>query len=269
MYLRFFSYGRKLFLLVLIVFSVCFSTVSRAEIIVDAMLSYWHTGPAMTTKIVSADVNDPTPNPCYGDDSCIMYVKFDRVGGGNGIAQPTYYRMYNFKTMGEIGAELYRIGAVGREQTIGNTSTSVKCIYFGYQSRSSGNGPLPGSPCRAPIINPSQCYFDQGSANIDYGVVSADRLNGLIAQTALYVSCTQDLRVKIISAEESMGTVNLRPDGSLKAKITVNDAPLSNGYTFTATPAGTALNIKSELISLGEIPPGDFYGSTVVVISPA
>lgn len=267
MQVRFFYYGRKLFLLALISFCVCFSTLSHAAIIVEAMLSYWHTGTAMTAKIISADVNDSTPNPCYGNDTCSVMVRFYRNDGGTGGGYK-YNRMDKFKTVGEIGAELYRIGAVGKEELIGNASTSIKCIYFGYQS-SWGIGAMPGSPCRAPIINSSQCYFDKGSANIDYGVVSADRLNGLIAQTVLYASCTQDIRVKIISAEESMGTVNLRPDGSLKAKITVNGAPLSNGYTFTATPAGTALNIQSELIALGDIPPGDFYGSTVVVISPA
>ncbi|KYQ98600.1 hypothetical protein AWY96_08735 [Serratia plymuthica] len=273
MYLRFFYYGRKLFLLVLIAFSVCFSTVSRADFVMDSVLTV-DTGQKSTLKykIASADVNDPTPNPCYQRNDCSMAVTW-YYSGGSGFGQVYNASQYSFvagsKTLGDIGAALYRLGVVGNESWQDLYGNNVRCIYFGYVKGSGGFGRFPGQSCHQVSIDPAQCYFDTGSASINYGVVSADRVNGQIAQTVIHASCTQDIRVKVISAQASGSMVNLRPDGRLNAKITINDAPMSDGYTFTATPAGTALNIKSELIASGEIPPGDFYGNAVVVITLA
>lgn len=273
MQVRFIYYGRKLFLLALIAFCVCFSTVSRADFVVEGVLTVGAVGKASTLKykIASADVNDPTPNPCY-QKGCLMAVTWFHSGGSSFSQRygPGGF-VSDSKTLGEIGAALYRMGDVGKEMRSDVYGTSLSCIYFGYKMDGISGGFLrfPGQSCHQVSVDPAQCYFETGSANINYGVVRADRVNGQIAQTVIHASCTQDIRVKVISAQASGSMVNLRPDGRLKAKITINDAPMSNGYTFTATPAGTALNIKSELIASGEILPGDFNGSAVIVITLA
>lgn len=264
---------KRIFYLVML-FS--FSTFSHSEIITDAVFTYVPNGTSIYTyKVTSADVNDTTPNPCYKVTTCSMAVAWLYMPGatGNGSGQK-YQALYNpwissSKTMGEVGAALYSAGIVGREGIVGAKDIPMRCIFFGYMLNGGSYFTLPGVKCRPPTVEPTQCHIDESNMNIDYGVVNSDRANGLVAQTVIHASCTQDMRIKVIDATGGGSTVNLRPDGSLKAKITINDAPMATGYSFTATPSGTALNINAELVASGDVLPGDFNGVAILVIAPA
>ncbi|KYG17281.1 hypothetical protein D3C81_37320 [compost metagenome] len=248
-----------------------FSAFSHAEIITDGVYTpniklykFW---------ITSADVNDTTPNPCYKVTTCAMMVAWYDVTGYFNWNTSKYENRYfpwvsSSKTMGEVGSALYKnnkIGFVGISGVLG----PIRCQYFGYMLNGGAPSPLPGTTCRPATVDPAQCHIDESNMNIDYGIVHSDRANGLVAQTVIHASCTQDMSIKVIDATGVGSTVNLRPDGSLKAKITINGVPMATGYSFTATPSGTALNIKAELVSSGDVLPGYFNGVAILVISPA
>ncbi|MEE4411558.1 MULTISPECIES: MrpH family fimbial adhesin [unclassified Serratia (in: enterobacteria)] len=250
-----------------------FSPLLHAEIITDAVYIYQFPTSIYKYKITSADVNDTTANPCYKVTTCGIAVQWTYMSGGGNWGK--LYRAYqypwisNSKTMGDLGSALYANGLIGSEYIWGVTNSPMKCIYLGYVLSGGAFTPLPGVRCRSPTVDPALCHIEEGNMNIDYGAVNADRANGLVAQTVIHASCTQDMRIRVVDGTGAGSTVNLRPDGSLKAKITINGVPMYTGYSFTATPAGTALNIQAELIASGEVLPGDFNGVAVLVIAPA
>ncbi|WP_199638687.1 hypothetical protein JEM67_26235 [Serratia sp. PAMC26656] len=249
-----------------------FSAVSHAEIIVEGVYTPLPSTSIYEYNIASADVNDTTLNPCYKVATCSMMVAWYFVGGGNSWGAKYDNRYYPWvsssKTMGEVGSALYKNNIIGRKGRSG-VSGPLRCQFFGYMLNGGTPLRLPGTFCRPTTIDPAQCHIDESNMNIDYGIVHSDRANGLVAQTVIHASCTQDMSIKVIDATGVGSTVNLRPDGSLKAKITINDVPMATGYSFTATPSGTALNIKAELVASGDVLPGDFNGIAILVISPA
>lgn len=250
-----------------------FSAFSHAEIIVEGVYTPRPSTSIYDYNIASADVNDTTSNPCYKVSTCSMMVAWYYAGNSSYNWGNTYENRYypwvsSSKTMGEVGSALYKnniIGSKGRSGVAG----PIRCQFFGYMPNGGWPLRLPGTRCRPATIDPAQCHIDESNMNIDYGIVHSDRANGLVAQTVIHASCTQDMSIKVIDATGVGSTVNLRPDGSLKAKITINDVPMATGYSFTATPSGTALNIKAELVASGDVLPGDFNGVVILVISPA
>lgn len=104
---------------------------------------------------------------------------------------------------------------------------------------------------------------------IDHKTLEDNAFEGATASTQLGVQCHGPSSVTVSTARTDAYGVQLRNDGSLYSKITVNGKDATAGINVPITQGlTTPLTITSTLIKRGNVTPGQFSGSTVVTISP-
>lgn len=120
----------------------------------------------------------------------------------------------------------------------------------------------------SPPTPPISCSIN-GDVYFHYGVLSNDNLNGLTKKETAFLSCTESASVKV-KAQTNGGSdiVALSSDGSLKASLKVNDIIGTSGDVVTVSgKESVPVIFSSTLITSGEVHPGEFSGSGVVILT--
>lgn len=233
------------------------------------------------------DENDTTPNPCYGQTACTIFISHKHSSSGTsgtGVVRGWGVAAYPFigssVTLGEVGVELKKIfplpysgttnhvGSVNFEECVGffyapgvNIGTSTSANDEKYR----GYNILPGSICGTAPQPSGSCDFNQDVLTLDHGTLPRQELDGHEVSETVSINCTtsQTLKLYIYSADN----VQLRDDGSLYSELYMNDNVLgTNGFTLDVAEQENVV-VKSILHTNGSVAAGEFSGSTVMLIT--
>lgn len=147
---------------------------------------------------------------------------------------------------------------------------STLCLALSYAYSGPSVGGIFGrwGDCNRVSAPPLHCDIT-GNFNIDHKKVFETELDGATASTQLNVMCSGPSSVTVTASRTDPKGVQLRSDGSLYSRITVNGKDATSGINVRL-PDGQngTLNIRSRLSSVGTVNPGPFSGSTVITVSP-
>lgn len=233
------------------------------------------------------DSDDSTPNPCYGQTACTIFIGHKHTASGtsgSGVVRAWSVSAYPFlsssETMGELGTEFKKVfpmpysgttnhvGSVNYEECVGffyapgvNMGTSGATIdnkYLGYSI-------IPGSICGVAPAPSGSCDFDQDVITLDHGTLSRQELEGHQVSESVSISCSssQILKIYVFSADN----VQLRDDGSLYSELYLNDTTLGTAGLELDVEEQDSVSIKSVLRTNGNVEAGEFSGSTVMLIT--
>ncbi|MEB6541872.1 hypothetical protein MXM81_22630 [Serratia plymuthica] len=123
-------------------------------------------------------------------------------------------------------------------------------------------------PPTEPPLPPLSCTIN-GDINLAHGVLNQDNVNGNTKSVYAQVSCNREATVKITALANNGGdVVTLRPDGSLKTKLQVNNIAGATGATVRVPGSnGTSVLFSSTLSSNGNVAAGNFSASAVAVVA--
>ena len=123
----------------------------------------------------------------------------------------------------------------------------------------------PCTPVRKPML---QCDIS-GDTTIDHKTLLDTAENGARASTQLGLKCRGATSVVVTASRTNSNGVQLRSDGTLYSKLTINGRQPWGGINVSVREnVTTPLDIVSTLSARAVVPPGDFSGSTVITISP-
>lgn len=237
--------------------------------------------------IADWDENDSTPNPCYRQSACTIFIghKHSSNGtSGSGIAiawgANTYPFIINSQTIGELGTELKKVFSLPYSSTTNHTGSVnfEECVGFFYapgvnmgssgsanDNKYTGYNILPSSICGSAPPPSGSCDFTQDSLTLDHGTLSRKELEGHEATEQVNIACStsQTLKLYIYAADK----VQLRDDGSLYSELYMNDSTLgTDGFTLQVDE-NAVVDVKSILRTNGPPEAGEFSGSTVMLIT--
>lgn len=225
-------------------------------------------------EVTNWSPTDPSPSPCEtaNPEKIICRVELSGISSGHQVGSfhqwevPTYPK----SNLGTLLVDLQRKGFQAKNSVLVYSANTSICIGF-HAGVTSGGGiqMTPFGPC-TPVKAPAlQCDI-QGDTTIDHKSLPDNALDGAKASLRLNVQCKGGPASLIVSASRSNSNgVQLRSDGSLYSKITVNNKDATQGINVQVSDGTTAmLNITSTLSTHGTVEPGSFSGSTVVTVSP-
>lgn len=238
--------------------------------------------------IADWEESDTAANPCYGLSSCTLFISHRHDTSGNsgtgvvrswGSGQNAF--LLSSKTIGELGKALKTTISLPYSGSTNHNGTVnfEECIGFFYaagrdlgtyenganDNSFSGYPILPSSICGVAPAPSGSCDFDQDTLTLDHGTLARQELDGHEVSETVNITCTttETLKLYIYSA----GNLPLRDDDSLYSELYLNDTVLgSNGLTLNVENNAT-VNVKSILRTNGTVSAGEFFGSTVMLIS--
>lgn len=227
-----------------------------------------------TGKIVAADFNDPTPNYCYGRDSC-YYAAFVNSkswgeGGRSGYAtvdesdkNRREQAAKNARTMGELAKELYKLNILYMEMNDFLPSYYGKdptfCMYANYAHGYQVAGTLASNCADAPVA-PTACTLTPDSIEFDWGMISNTSAGKIELSKSVNIVCTRPANIGIYISGDYIslnGNKNTRAEFDLGKGWT--------GKTVVDVKEQMNVQIKSRLVGL-EHQHGDFTGSSVIIM---
>ncbi|ELY3855938.1 hypothetical protein AB6H27_12900 [Providencia huaxiensis] len=227
-----------------------------------------------SVKVADWDFSEQTRNPLY---QCVdkqigvcQYAigYFSSVSSNTGITGSEQVRQAHAssaKTIGELGYNIMTTDSSWWNRTFTLRSNNKQmCFFVSYSIQSSGHTMLPGGTCTYADLPPAVCHIKEPYIEILHQV-NKEQSSGLIATGQITVSCTENMKVRIVGKYRS-DYIMLDKAHDFKSMIVINDTVLSYGTVITATPDGTTVNIKSRLY--GSAPPGEYQGSAVIIVAP-
>lgn len=257
------------------------SKVVGPDAIYDWTVQYW-------------DTPDSTPNPCFDPSTergmegqnCTVFIGHvhdNLKQAGNLVSDGGEFLdgVQKYKNMGEVGAAfklkypLPRSGTQKHTLGSGGVLTIPECVGIFYKtiakgtSAALGSPMVPGSLCG--IVPPpvGQCEFSAAAINLPHGSVQVRDLEGHRARQTAYIRCTQAMSVKVyVTGVAGSGLIDLRGNGSLKSRLTVNGQDGSTGVQMTI-PVNvlTPVEFVSTLTTVGTVEGGPFSGSATAILA--
>jgi len=239
-----------------------------------------------TYNIFAWDESDETPNPCYKDTGCRIWigVTIDKAGSSNNVAAAYWSAantsnrwISNAATMGELGAAFKTNAGLPQTGTIQRSAASYivakvkNCVGIFYKNDFasigyySGGELMPNSICGEAPTPYGRCSFVEDSINLDHGTVARSQLDGHEVSINVTMSCDYESTVGIYVL--SGDNLPLRDDGSLYSEIYINNVLGTDGLSMSATAGEHSLTFKSKLRTNGTVAAGEFSASTVAVIN--
>jgi len=172
------------------------------------------------------------------------------------------------KELEKAGFTLPRYGSV--LVPAGTPVTDLFCLSFGMEYRYPGLGDViaPAGPCEKLILPALQCNI-KGSTTINHHDVSSAAISGNEAEIQLQLVCTGTSSVIASTGPDHWLGVRLRTDEELYSKLTIDGQSTADGVSIAvAEGLPTNITLKSTLVAKGTVTPGEFYGSTVLTLSP-
>ncbi|WP_350307223.1 MrpH family fimbial adhesin [Photorhabdus viridis] len=220
--------------------------------------------------------NDFTPNPCYGYSACWISVNHRHFADGYS-GQP--YRIFNtrverFKTMKQVQAEILKYTSfpiTGVAKHFGPAIRShQECVGLFYETDQNGfhGRLLPGSLCGVAPPPIGFCQVSEGSVELDYGSIDEAELENATKTGNINVTCNVDINIVVIATGLNGEFVPLRNDGSLKAKLLLNDKKGEDGVSvFVPAGGNVPITVKSILQKNGRVEAGPFSGSGTIILA--
>ncbi len=228
------------------------------------------------------------PNPCVsvlgsaGARNCYLQINhFHGMSGGQltgGAGSRTAWNCrINVARLNSL-KEIYDVATrdcdltlplVGYSQHSGRITVD-ECIgiFLTTSNKASYGRILPGGICGIAPPPAGKCYFvGTGELKIDHGALNSDDLNNNVQQKSFEVMCNKDMKLNIRSSMDT-SLLNLRPDGSLRTEVKVNNIPAHLGTLIDARaniPVSVA--IRSTLKAATDIVPGTFDGNFTLVLT--
>ncbi len=222
------------------------------------------------------------PNPCQSDDPrqtiCrVQIVANKRPGNYSAVGWFTEWEVAvrrGSSTMNDLGWDLYYRGLklpLSASILVPAKYTSDEvCITFSYSriGPDLGGGIGLFGPCTRVATPVLQCEI-KGDTTIDHKSLPDNALDGAKASTQLSLQCRGPASVTVSASRTNTYGVQLRDDGSLYSKITVNGKNATAGINVAVVDGlNTPLDITSTLSTRGTVIPGPFSGTTVITVSP-
>lgn len=255
-----------------------FSYISKSEGVVWAADYTFH--------ITLWDIEGNTPVTfCAVWDNCYISINhmhtLDGEGGNESGGQTHPYKRVNIRgltTMREVqnkvfeewGRPPYNGATRHRDPDQENIQHIQECVGIFYENDSVGSKRLlPGSMCGIAPPPIGACKIMETSIEVDYGPISDSSLQGATETTTFHVNCNQNLSVNVIFAGTGTdSTTSLRPNGSLKARLYLNDKLGEQGVVVNVPAnAMVPVTLKSVLETSGKVESGDFSGSAALILT--
>ncbi|MCK3863858.1 hypothetical protein [Pseudomonas sp. B329] len=246
---------------------------AQAYNIVSTGSQYESQGVRYFFEVTNWSPTDPSPSPCETANPEKKICRVALSGIDFGVMASSFQQWdlpaYPKTNLGTLLVDLQSKGFQAKNSILVDRNRRV-CISFLAAVTSGGGVQMaPFGPC-TPVMAPAlQCDI-QGDTTIDHKSLPDNALDGAKASLLLNVQCKGGPASLIVSASRSNSNgVQLRSDGSLYSKITVNNEDATQGINVQVSDGTTAmLNITSTLSTHGTVEPGSFSGSTVVTVSP-
>lgn len=229
------------------------------------------------------------PNPCVavlgskGAKNCYFSINHLHSGKSTGgIASRADWscgiNFANYPTMASIieaaqsqcGLTFPRKGE--SRHSGGITTDECVGIFVGETAKKSYATILPGGICGIAPPPAGKCYFTSPDGNgstleLNHGALNANELNGDMQTSLFYIICNQDMSVKVSSNLQN-DDVNLRPDGSLKSHVTLNNRSAAVGIVQSVRENQVwPVRVESTLKTNGTVEPGKFSGRITLVLT--
>ncbi len=226
-----------------------------------------------SVKVTDWDFSSQTPNPLYNCMNnlgrCSYAIGYSHSGSsGAGIrASVQEKKPYasSAKTIGELGSNIMTKDPYWWSRTfISKLWVNKACFFVAYRLNGGGHIQLPGGSCTYADLPPAVCRIKEPSIELSH-LVNTEQNSGLVATGNLSVSCTENMKVRVVGKYRS-DEIMLDKKRNFRSLITVNNQPFSEGTVITVTPYGTTVNIKSTL--KGSAPAGEYQGSAVIIVAP-
>lgn len=237
-------------------------------------------GVRVEQRIIAWSEDDNTLNPCYGLPECwvgpdVLYPRRTPGLYGSCIEAGNCLQIGGYRTRKEVAEAYNQKFPLPHNFTFTIASSDATCVGLFYirtrpTMSTAGQGiKWPGSTCgKLPPIN-QHCSINL-PPTIDHGSLSNNNLNGSKKSITGSINCTQAGALKLYS-HSSTGEKNIYlnsektlysmtfingQDGWGGAYINTSGNNLSSPFTFT-----------SELETSGNVKPGNYSGSAVVLLS--
>lgn len=221
-----------------------------------------------TLRITDWDFSSTIPNPLYGCD-----ITSNRCAVALATAQGYDYPdtlfkgskdVVSAKTIGELGRVMQNKGKWFGKTHQRTIQSSRTCSYPGYMRSGGFYTLLPGGKCTFAGLPPAICKFDTPSLALRH--VEYDKnVNGSRASATINVTCTEPMKIFIKGQYSGVDSIVLDSKTKFESVITLNDKPLSTGVEVNASNTPKMITVTSTL--KGTPPPGEYQGSTVIIIS--
>lgn len=237
-------------------------------------------------RIISWTENSNALNPCYGSQFCWVGpdVQYDghQPGlygscgrGGYANVSGNCIQISKMRTMKEVAEAYNKYFPLPHNFSFGITNTDARCVGLFYINHPPALGPYgdgklwPGSSCgKLPPVN-QHCSINLPS-EINHGSLSNSNLNGNKKLIYGTINCTKSGDLKLYS-HSSTGEekVYLNSSKTLYSKTLINNKAGWDGVNISVEGKNipTSFTFTSELNSLGNIPPGNYSGVSVVLLS--
>ncbi|MCK3863859.1 hypothetical protein [Pseudomonas sp. B329] len=258
---------------------------AQAFNIVSTETRYVPDGILHNFEVNNWSMNDPSPSPCEDPNAtkngkCHVTLAIRRNAGNANIlyilGKPYTWTVPSRRksTMGTFlldlmvqGFQIPFNGSVLDTQSVYTDETCIGFVAAPYEPGTIGAGNFFGHCQRVkpPML---QCEIN-GDTTIDHKSLPDNALDGATASLQLNVQCKGQASVTVSASRSNSYGVQLRSDGSLYSKITLNGKDATNGINLPVVAGqATPINVTSTLSTRGTVAPGGFSGSTVITVSP-
>ncbi|WP_143501245.1 hypothetical protein [Pseudomonas sp. Irchel 3H3] len=265
----------------LLTISLCFTATQAQALTITTTKSYYEpAGVRYYFEVSNWDANSSW-SPCTVDDSRVTACAIGLIANRPGLVINTAGTYFKWdvparrnSNMGELLSDLktkgFQIPLTGSILVPKQYANNNLCITFTYAHTGPNLGAAvnPWGPCskvKAPAL---QCEI-KGDITINHRSLYDNKVDGAMASTQLYLQCLGPTSVTVSTSRTDASGVQLRSDGSLYSKITVNGKDATTGINVQTTKdQATTLDVTSTLSSRGTVAPGEFSGFTVITVSP-
>lgn len=259
-------------------------TQAQAFNIISTETKYVPGGILHNFEVNNWSMTDPSPSPCedpYATKKGKCYVSLavrrdEHLSSPFPLGKPYTWTVPSRRksTMGAFlldlmvqGFNMPFNGSVLDTESVYNDEICIGFLAATYEPGTIGAGQYFGHCQRVkpPML---QCEIN-GDTTIDHKSLPDNALDGATASLQLNVQCKGQASVTVSASRSNSYGVQLRSDGSLYSKITLNGKDATNGVNLPVVAGqATPINVTSTLSTRGTVTPGSFSGSTVITVSP-
>lgn len=247
--------------------------------------------------IIDAWTDDPSPNPCYGKQTCAIAIDHRHTNAGvNGentiiagwyssslpcivssvkmtdlrdcmLGQPATYSNVTEEVPSNKGVP-FTLPYRALEWHRGNPVTQ-ECVGLFWASKF-GNQTmhlLPGSVCGI-VPPPIGACGMSNNIEIDHGSLPVSAVDGNLASTTFPVDCNKKVSIKFYVRGLENDRLPLNSGSGIYSQLTLNDNLISEqGVVINLLQGENILKLNSKLISDGKVISGEHKGQGVLIMT--
>lgn len=227
--------------------------------------------------------DDPTPNPCFGDDRCYISINHRHYSDGRGGDATEYWYsrdepcIETAATMTDLRECLqgkvsnngvpFNLPMTGIARHSGGSSRVEECVGLFWSSRKHDHGTLlPGSVCGLAPPPVGACSLPS-SINLDHGNLSESAIQNSTATQSLLIDCNRELLGQLFIEGLSNGKL-IMDDGSITSILSIEGDNIGeSGKAVDLVTGQNTLEIKSTLQLTGKPTAGKHQGQAILILA--